>query len=280
MKTRQVKQTKLVLAGLILLLACKTKNVSSDTTGGSDAYRIKKIEYVAGSTDTYTYNAESKITQINKGAGAFLKFSYDTQGKMTSEEHRGNPDGEENFLTTYSYSSSGYLTEQITTYEDGSKERLVYTNNSSGLPTNIKHYKGSKSSTAWVESPNDHEDYVYNSSNQCTRNNRSFDYDLNAYDSKGNLTETKQYYKKSNGSYYLNNQTNISYDDKKAIQDLPEIKLINNPLETKIKHWEEDGSADDPITLKSSYEYNSDGYVTKRFEGGALYATYTLEKAK
>ena len=244
-----------------------------------NVYRIKQIINSSdGSKESFEYNAQNKVTQIAYKEGIFITYTYNSQGLMLTSENSGYVNISQNSITNYVYDTSGIKIEEIRIQGNGNKYKYVYTN-SNGLPIESRYYNWNKATNNWVESTSVKLIYVYNSNNQVIKTLKESSYDLNAYDSRGNLNEKKSYYKKSDGTYYFAFQDNNTFDDKKAINyGSFSGGDKNNIVDHLSKTYLENGSLSNQYSVSYSYEYNEAGYVTKKYNNGTLVATFILEK--
>ena len=265
---------------LIIMISCSKDDAPAPIPNPADAiYRIKQTTYpLSGNSSTYEYNAQNKMTKRNNYDGSFIKWNYNSQGQLVSQENGGNVDVSYNSMQNYVYNATGAKIEDIYTRGDGTKYKFVYTNNSNNLPITLKYFYLNITTNTWIESASNNVVYTYNNNNQIIRLQRESDYYLNAYDSRGNQNENRQYNKKPDGSFYLRYQSNSTYDDKKTPQTNPIAYGVNNAIDAVSKTFLEDGSLSNQSSTTFTYEYNEAGYVTKQFYNGVLNVTYTLEK--
>jgi len=277
-----MKITKQLLGFLLLtiMISCSKDDVPAPIPNPADAtYRIKQETYAAsGNSNTYEYNAQNKMTKSNNNNGSFIKWNYNSQGQIVSQENAGNVDASYNNIRNYVYNASGAKIEEINTRGDGSKTKYVYKNNSNNLPITFKYYDWNTTTNTWIESTSSNAVYTYNNNNQIIRFQRESDYYLTSYDARGNQNENKQYNKKADGSFYLSYQSNRTFDDKKIPQTSPIPYGVNNFIDIIGKNFLEDGSLGSQSSVTFSYEYNEAGYVTKQFYNGVLSVIYILEK--
>ena len=271
-----LKKTLTILLLSLLFSCSKDDNTPEPENPAKSEFRIKQVIYPNGTLE-YEYNAQNKIAKITNPNGSFRKYEYNTKGQILSFQRLGNIDPTDNNRVDYVYNSDGIKMEEITT-ESGSKYKYVYTN-SNGLPVESRYYNWNTTTNLWVESTGSKITYIYNSNNKVLRTQGENYYALNAYDSRGNTTEYKQYSKKSDATYFLSYQVNQNFDDKKAIAYNPFTNVtINNILDFISKTYLENGFLSNQSSGTYLYEYNEAGYVTKQSYNGALFATFTLEK--
>lgn len=276
-----MKILKNILSILLLLfiVSCsKDDNTPAPENTALNVYRIKQAIFASTTTD-YEYNAQNKVSKIAYTGGGFEKFTYNSQGSILTYENSGYVNISQNSITNYVYDASGIKIEEITIRGNGNKYKFVYTNNN-GLPIESRYYNWNTTTNLWVESTGNRVTYIYNSNNKVTRTQADSYYALYAYDSRGNTTESKQYTKKTDGTYFLSSQINYTFDDKKAIDYGPftSTNNKNNIVDYLSKTYLENESLSNQSSESYSYEYNQAGYVTKQHYNGTLNATFILEK--
>lgn len=275
---RILKNTLIILLLTFIISCSKDENTPASENPALNVYRIKQVIFPSTTTMDYEYNAQNKVSKIAYTTGIFEKYTYNSQGSILTYEASGYVSISQNSITNYVYDSSGVKIEEITVRGNGNKYKFVYTNNN-GLPIEFKNYTWNTTTNLWVESTGSRLTYIYNSNNQVTRTQADSYYVLNAYDSRGNSNEYKLYNKKSDGTYFLSNQVNYTYDDKKAINYGPFTNgNKNNITDYLSKTYLENGSLSDQSSGSYSYEYNEASYVTKQYYNGALNATFSLDK--
>lgn len=264
---------------LAIIISCSKDEATPNPTDG--VYRVKEILAANGTVSaTYIYNTQGKMTKAIFANGVFNNYTYNAQDLLIAYEYAGAVNPDDNYTANYIYDATGAKTEEIATRSNGSKFKTIYTNNSSGLPTESNYFVWNTVTSSWNESADNRYLYFYNGRNQLVRFQRTTDYFLSAYDDRGNQIEYKQYRKKADGTYYLTFQNNTSYDNKKAIVTSPfKQENPNNYLTGSSKSFAEDGTITNETSGAAySYEYNEAGYATKLFINGVLNATYILEK--
>jgi YD repeat-containing protein len=280
MKNLKTIISMLAVTLIIILSSCSKSENDSIPIPAEAIYRIKEISGQNGVVvSRYTYNTAGKLEKIAFNNGQFLSYEYNTKGLLILAESAGNPNPTENNSLNYTYDVNGVKTEQINKQNNINYSKIVYTINSSGLPTESKLYYWYVSSSSWIEDINQKRLYFYNAKNQLIRNQKPVDYALFLYDERGNLIESKSFFQQANGIYILSFQDNLTFDDKKSHNLYPELdKQINNQLIKTSKLFDQDGNVTSQSQTNSTYDYNEAGYVTKMFTNGALTAIYTLEK--
>lgn len=283
-KMKIFKKIILLLSILPIISCSKDDDNSTPTPNPADSvYRVTEVRNASGVVSaSYIYNTQGKMSKAVFSNGVFSNYSYNAQGLLITNEYAGAVNPDDNYTTNYVYDAAGAKIEEIATRSNGSKYKTIYTNNSSGLPTESNYFVWNTATSSWNESANNRYLYFYNGRNQLVRFQRTTGYFLSPYDDRGNNIEYKQYNKKADGSYYVRYQNNITFDDKKATILNPfKPENPNNYLTFSSKTFAEDGTISNQTSSPPySYEYNEADYVTKQFINGVLNGTYILEKVQ
>ena len=261
------------------ILSCSKDDeiIQAKTNPAPAQYRIKEQLFASGTQSSFSYNSQNKITKIAYSDGFLFTYNYNNAGQIISSETAGYANMALNNIKTITYDLSGFVIEELVVNSAGDKYKYVYTNNSSGFPLTRKSFKWNTTNSVFEELlPSGHV-YFYNTINQLLRLEVADSYILYSYDSKGNLIENKTFKKAINGSYYLQAQSNTTFDDKRAFSTTPNSNRINNPLELIEKRFSESGDITSQSTFNYSYEYNEMGYPIKKYSNGILKETNTFE---
>ena len=278
-----MKTLKTIFAiAIITILSACSKDAPATPNDSNAVFRIKEYRDASGKVlISYQYNAQGKISKMIYSDGSFSNYTYNAQNLLTTDENGANVNPSSNSTTNYTYDAAGARINYVTTRNDGSQQKVEYTNNSSGLPTEYKYYTRATASATWVLNPPNGALYFYNANNQVIRFQRSRDYYLTAYDDRGNEIESKNYQlRTSEATYYLARQSNYTFDNKKAPNISNYYTAINNGLTSNSKNFNEDGSIQNESSGTVTYEYNEAGYATKVFRNNILQLSYVLEKVQ
>ena len=286
------KTIKIIFGFLVLGLttACSKDDPTAPIPNSTEAvYRIKQKTIASnGNVINYEYTPQNQISKITYPNGKIEKYNYNSQGVLLSFQVSGNPPGgPNNYTANYLYNTTGIKTEELFNNLDdagqpSSKQKIEYQTNTQGLPTKTTYYNWNSTNSLWVLS--NYFVSTYNDKKQLLKNDyynstgfSTLNYSF-TYDSKGNKNESKEYQRKPDNSFYLSYQFNVTFDDKKAIQNFNGQSDANNTIDMVSKTFAVDGSVSNQNSATQSYEYNEAGYVTKIFYNGVLSATYNLEK--
>lgn len=212
---------------------------------------------------------DTRQTYLNKtvSGSTTLTYVYDEQGRCTAEiiENTGAYPG----VYKYNFSefnSQGLPTRGTTVWPSNQNEDGKYficTYNDNGERTEVKLY--SKEGVLQLRvvneiSGNEVIQSRYNAANNLTAK------EIRLYDTKGNNTKTQGY--NAEGTLTGENR-DVTYDDKKSLKGLPHVSWgnitgsilsVNNATAYS---WESYALELEGTTL-ITYEYNEDGYPTKR----------------
>ncbi len=273
-------KTILVLAFIAILSSCSKDDATSNPADG--VYRLKEYRNASNvAVISYQYNAQNKITKMVYASGSFANYSYNTAGLIITEEFGGNINPADNGVTNIVYDTTGAKIEVTSTRNnDLTKVKVVYTNNSSGLPTGYKYFNWNTATSTWVASPSNDALYFYNTTYQEIRFQRATDYTIYTYDDRGNQNSARRYRIDAINGNYVSYQANSTYDDKKYNLISPDYKQINNALTYNAKSLNQAGVASQEVSGNNTYEYNEAGYPTKQFTNGVLSVIYVLEKVQ
>jgi RHS repeat-associated protein len=157
-------------------------NSITDSSGRNISYTyypsggpLKTFTDGAGKTTTYSYDADSNLTQVVDGAGNITNISYDTSNRVASITRVTNNTTLAGDTTTFTYNPGN------TVVTDPNGHATTYAFDSSGRGTNVTDGLGHQHSQSWNA---DNQPVNYTSPvNQATGK-----FDHNDYDSKNNQT--------------------------------------------------------------------------------------------
>lgn len=203
-----------------------------------------------------------KQTYFENGAPSIVyTYGYDANNRMTSFAFTGNASNTPRNYS-YTYNAAGALTEA---FESQSSLKTRYSYNATGTVSDLKEYQVSGATETLVYT------YIYSYAGGIISENLVYALPANAfrneykYDVKGNLAEIKSYTTTvaNPAGTYSSTLTFSNYDSKHSPREsFPAAMVftytaINNP-----------GTLVYPsFTINYTYEYNADGYPTKRIDG-------------
>lgn len=199
-----------------------------------------------------------------------LYYSYDNNNRATGYSSE-NIVGENNYTVTYSYNSSGQLSETYYNTESGTYFKVVYSYNNDGQLTKIENYTVT-GDFASFESKSE-ADYSTAGKVSVYRTHVSGTPYLNTeyyLDPNGNTTSQLSY--ESSGLLIVTT-VNSNFDDKKiASASLPNENFVRNKNNYGIVAVTPTGGSSNIHNF--TYEYNDDGYPTKRTSNTGSVVTY------
>jgi hypothetical protein len=272
-----MKKHILLLVSILLISCSKNDEEVEIPTAIESKFRLIKSQSSFGLL-SYTYNADGNLTK-RIAAGQFTQgtskdYTYSNKQLTTVES--------ETFKTTYSYLSNGKIDEIIE--QDKVLRKSYFTKYAYDSQGNL--YSATHSSANSMVGPLKLNYIAYYTfwSNKIQVNTVAYNNSNEFYyiDTKGNISKIERMTTNASGVTYKSfEQINI-YDDKyntEAVLPYPlehfgtNIRSKNNVLYQIIKTYDENGTVLSTSADENSYEYNSDGYVTKKNE-----VIYTLEK--
>jgi hypothetical protein len=224
-----------------LLLSCNHESIqlaslelSSKNYMANGYKQLKEIRENGKISFEFIYDTENKLVKLNKYYADTISLSecYEYQNDLlTKRIHSG-------FIDTYFYNKYDLMTSKESYY-----------------PKTDKHWN---------------EIYQYNNSNQIIKaityyNANEDGYIDYKYDSKGNVTERKQYSKSKKGSNFLLSEMRLNYDNKvnplKNLVIFPIEMIQKNNVSSYYYYLAIMSSY--PPEYTSSFEYDPEGYPIK-----------------
>jgi YD repeat-containing protein len=238
------------LAFTLAISSCKKSN--DDVAEPAHVNLLKKITYPAdGLILNYTYDANNRMATYVRNSNASnppvnIAFTYNTNGTMAS-----NFDSESSRRTKYTYNADASVSTKKAFSVSGVTETLNDT------------YTYTYATGAAMEN------YVQASTGNGFRQEYR-------YDANGNLTEVKAYNTTpaNPAGTYSGVVTYNNYDSKSNYNSsAPAAFYFPSSVKNNV------GAVVYPFgTTTYTYEYNADGYPTKRFENGTLGATFEYQR--
>ncbi len=294
MKT--IKTTIALLAIAIFASSCSKSDDAPVvvTPPVASSYRL-----ISDRLNNYDYDAEGRLTKKTRKSATtdFIKYTYNSFGKLTQIEDNSNLNSYVYDNTTYVYDSSGKVESTLRNYKgtaSGSidtKTKTDFLYNSTGQISR-KNYS-LFTNNQYVLYP-DFSTFEYNSVGKISKiinpaNGYGISYYEFTYDLNANLTEIKQF-KLTAGSTtvsYLNTKYQYVYGIKKDVfyKLFPETiyssfpfsySSPNNELDEISSYYNETGLISSNTSTKSLYIYNDGGYPVK--EVGATTDEYIYQK--
>lgn len=250
-RSKTIFNTLITLWLCIALAACSKDDDNPPTE--KQTYLSKTI--TSSSTTTYQYD------QNNRAISSTVEFGSSPLS---------------NYSSTYTYNSSGQLTEWLIDYANSTDNtKLVYSYNGDGKISETKTYvvSGSTSTlyrttTPGYATPGKISVMTLNEGDLMPY--KEYDYFL---DAKGNVTRQIQY---SGLGSTLSTVEYLGYDDKNSPGlSIPRTNVTSSPNNFST-HKSTDASG--TITTTYTFEYDADGYPTKRTSSSGVIITYEYIK--
>jgi len=212
------------------------------------------------------------VTKRTDSDGLVFNYTYDASNRMITWTRNSNPLNPAQNIS-FTYNANGTLAEY---FESNSSQRTKYTYNADATVSTKKNYSVSGA----VETLNDTYTYSYatgavteNYVQASTGNGFRQEY---KYDANGNLSEVKSYNTTpaNPAGTYSGVVTYDKYDTKNySHASAPAAFLFPASIKNNV------GAIVYPFgTANYTFEYNTDGYPTKRFENGTLISTFEYKR--
>lgn len=272
-------KNQLLLLITILFFSCSKNEDEVIQAPTTNTYRLIKTQDTYG-TLSYIYNADGNLSKINADglftAGTSKEYSYSNKQLITMESTT--------YKTTYSYLSNGKIDEILEENKVilGNSNKTKYAYDAQGVLYSASYYSKNTLISPWVFS---HIAYYTFSANKIQVNTNAWNNNNEFYylDTNGNISRVERMTVGASGTttYKSREEINI-YDDKyntEVVLPYPQegfgenIRNKNNLRYKIIKTYDENGNVLDTTVDENTYEYNNDGYVTKKNN-----IIYTLEK--
>ncbi|WP_108424443.1 hypothetical protein [Flagellimonas amoyensis] len=203
-----------------------------------------------------------------------LSYTYDSNNRATGYSSE-NPVGENNYSVTYRYNSSGQMVEANYTTTSGTYTKIVYLHNNNGQLTQIETYMVT-AGVATLESKSE-ADYSTTGKVSVYRTTLSGTPYLNTeyyLDPNGNITSQLSY---DASGLLIVTSVSSNFDDKKtASASLPDESFARNKNNYGTVAVTPTGGSSNISNFM--YEYNDDGYPTKRTSNVGSIVTYEYIK--
>jgi hypothetical protein len=237
---KPIKQIVSILTILCFAIACKKNDTTPPATQKT---LLTKADYSTVGVFTYTYDANNRLL---------------------TETYSGNASNPAYASTITNYDALGRVTEYVTDYVSASftDEKAVVSYSANGKIERVLYFAVSggplNSYIAFEYPANKLIRKVYSNSNTLLNFSES------TYSSDGkNVIETKQY---NGSSTNTSTQAYSNYDTKKSNDLLfPYGYIVFATSENNFQNFSNTNHITSVVTsFSATYEYNSDGYVTKR----------------
>ena len=290
--SKNLKKTIFILAiaFIAVLTSCSKDDASSpvvEPTPVASSYRIKEIRNASNLVNqAFEYNAQNQVTKITNANNSTITNFYNSLGLLSKSVIAGNADNSLNTITNYTYDSNKLLSEEFTTYSSLlAKSKIVYTNSATRRLTATRSDFQVAVVNDWVLQSITR--FTYNDMNQIIvsqtddspggylgRKNTFF------YDTSGNLLENKEYDKATAvGPFKLYTSITRTYDKIKPTNYINSTLFKNNVLDAVGKVYDATGT--NVVSQSSSawsYDYTTEGNISKVYLDNALYSINILEK--
>jgi len=211
---------------------------------------------------------------VSPGTGTF-SYTYDANGRMQTETYSGNASNPARTISFTAYDNTGRLLEYVADYDGAVSDSKAIVSYDGGRPNRVFSYfvsGGGLMGSTVIEYPSANKAVVkYYSTTGVLRY-----YNEYTFDAAGNMTEDKYY-----GSTGAHEYTTVygNYDNQKNPNLLmPQGYYAITLSQNNYRSYAQTITSTGAVTNRTfTFEYNNQGYATKRTSSTGSITTYEYE---